>query len=627
VSLRLLQNLRTIRWAVLRRIWRHFDDLVLAERWNLVLSAMGTFAVALCELLQPWPLKVIFDYGLLRKEGEGIWSGIAAFMRTNPELGIALASLTIVVIAIFSGLAGYLETITMAAATQRIVFGIRARLFRHIQALSLDFHDESRSGDLLMRLTGDINLMREMLSGVTVALGSTFLILIGMTLVMAWMDPLLTVAALVVVPVLAFAVWRLSGQLKSAVSRQRKSEGQVAAAIHESLIGVRAVKAFSREREEERRFGRTNRKSLREGLKAKRLELVLMRLVQILIACGTCAVVLLGARRVAAGKITPGDLLVFIAYAQQMYRPMSRISRLLAHLVKAMASGERVVEVLERTPTVIDAPDAVAAPSFRGRIEFQRVTFGYRPGERALRQVSFTVEPGEVIALVGRTGSGKSTVFNLLMRFYDPQRGAIRIDGEDIRRYSISSLRDQMSIVLQEPLLFGLTVHENIAFGKPKAIREKVLEAAIKAEADEFIRELPNGYDTVIAERGVSLSGGQKQRIAIARAVLRRSPILLLDEPHTGLDAQTEADVADSLAKLMQGRTTFVIAHRLATVRNADRILYLHKGKLLAQGTHENLIATVEAYRRLCALQFGPEPMEADSGAGALLRLAEETGR
>ena len=621
-QLQTLQTLRAIRWAVLRRIWRHFGDLVRAERLNLMLSAMGTCAVAVCEILKPWPLKVIFDYGLLRKGGEGIWAGVAAFMHSHPELGIALASLSIVVIAVAGGLAGYLETITMAAATQRVVFGIRARLFRHIQELSLDFHDESRSGDLLMRLTGDINLMREMLSGVTATLGSTVLIFVGMTVVMALMDPWLTLAALVVVPVLAFAVWRLSGQLKAAVSKQRKSEGEVAAAIHESLIGVRAVKAFSREREEERRFGRTNRKSLKEGLRAKRLELVLMRLVQILIACGTCAVVLLGARRVAAGTITPGDLLVFMAYAQMMYRPMSRISRLLAHLVKAMASGERVVEVLERTPSVVDARDAVPAPAFQGRIEFDRVTFGYRSGERALRRVSFTAEPGEVIALVGKTGSGKSTVFNLLLRFYDPQGGMIRIDGEDIRRYSMSSLRDQMSIVLQEPLLFGLTVHENIAFGKPKAVREKVLEAAMKAEADEFIRELPQGYDTVIAERGASLSGGQKQRIAIARAVLRRTPILLLDEPHTGLDAQTEADVAESLAKLMQGRTTFVIAHRLATVRNADRILYLSKGKLLAQGTHEELTATVDAYRRLCALQFGAESAATESES--VIRIAQE---
>jgi ABC-type multidrug transport system fused ATPase/permease subunit len=600
---------------------------VRAEWKTLGLSVLGTFAVAICEVLQPWPLKIIFDYGLLQKHGKGMWTGIATFMHEHAALGLGLASLAIVLLAILDGLAGYLEAITMAATTQRVVYGIRSQLFCHIQALSLDFHDESHSGDILMRLTGDINLMREMLSGVTISLGSTFIVFIGMTLVMAWMDPVLTLAALFVVPILGFAVGRLSGQLKSAVSRQRKSEGLVAAAIHESLIGVRAIKAFGREREEERRFTRTNRKSLKEGMRAKRLELALTRLVQILVACGTCAVVLLGAQRAAAGRITPGDLLVFMAYTQKMYRPMSRISRLLAHLVKAVASGERVVEVLERTPTVVDAPDAMAAPAFRGRIEFDHVSFSYRPGERALRRISFATEPGEVIALVGRTGAGKSTILNLLLRFYDPEDGTIRIDGEDIRRYTMSSLRDQMSIVLQEPLLFGLTVHENIAFGRPRAVREKVLEAAVKAQADEFIRELPEGYDTVIAERGVSLSGGQKQRIAIARAVLRRSPILLLDEPHTGLDAQTEADVTEALSKLMQGRTTFVIAHRLATVRNADRILFLHKGKLVAHGTHEELFARADGYRQLCALQFGAErPHLVAETEPRILRLAEEAG-
>lgn len=602
---RIVPLYRKVRWPVVRRIYGHFSDLVRAERRSFTLSFLGTLGVALTEVLQPWPLKVIFDYGLLGHEGHGFWAPISAFMQANLGVGLLLASLAIVVLAVFAGVFGYLESVTMAAAAQRIVFGMRARLYRHLQALSLDFHDASRSGDILMRLTGDISMMREMLAGTMLAFGSTIFIFAGMTIVMLLMDPVLTVAALIIVPALAFSVARLSGQLKSAVSRQRKSEGQVAAAVHETLIGVRVVKAFGREKEEEKRFSRTNRKSLREGLRAKRLELALSRLVQILIAFGTCAVILIGARRVSAGQITPGDLLVFMAYVQKMYKPMSRVSRLLAQLVKAVASGERVIEVLDTRPTVADAPDAVPAPRFTGRVEFERVTFGYNETDRALRRVSLTAEPGAMIALVGRTGAGKTTLLNLLLRFYDPLRGRVLIDGEDVRRYTIESVRDQISVVLQEPLIFGLSVHENIAFGRPKAPRDRVIEAAVRAGADEFIRELPQGYDTLVAERGVSLSGGQKQRIAIARAILRKSPFLLLDEPHTGLDADTEAKVAGSLKKLMAGRTTIVIAHRLATVMAADRILVLDKGKLVAEGTHAELYAAGGFYRRLCDLQFG----------------------
>ncbi len=608
LNFRIVPAIRKVRWATILRIWSHFGDLVLKEKRAIAVSFIGTVGVALTEVLQPWPLKVIFDYGLLGQKGKGMWVGVAAWMHTHTAEGLILASLAIVVLAMLTGVFGYVESMSMAAATQRIVFGIRARLYRHLQSLSLDFHDASHSGDLLMRLTGDINMMREMLSTSVVALTGTFFILAGMTVVMLWMDPLLTVAALIIVPALAVAVGSLSGELKAAVSRQRRSEGEVAAAVHETLIGIRAVKAFGREEVEEKRFARTNRRSLRQGLRAKRLELALTRLVQILIAVGTCAVVLAGARRVHAGAITPGDLLVFMAYVQKMYKPMSRISRLLAQLVKAAASGERVIEVLDRKPTVADLPDAIEAPPFHGQVVFDHVNFGYREGEeRALRRMTFVAEPGRLVALVGKTGAGKSTVLNLLLRFYDPWEGQVLIDGEDIRRYTIASLRDQISVVLQEPLLFGLTVHENIAFGKPKAPRDKVIEASMRAGADEFIRELPEGYDTRISERGTSLSGGQKQRIAIARAILRRSPILLLDEPHTGLDAETEAEVSESLRKLMADRTTFVIAHRLATVIAADHILVLNKGKLVAEGTHAELYAAGGYYRRLCDLQFGAD--------------------
>ena len=602
---RIVPAYHKLRWSAMRRIYSHFSDLVRAERKSFILSFLGTLGVAVTEVLQPWPLKVIFDYGLLGHQGHGFWTPIAAYMRSHLGTGLLLAALAIVVLAVLAGIFAYIESVTMAAAAQRIVFGMRARLYRHLHVLSLDFHDSSRSGDILMRLTGDISMMREMLAGTMVAFGSTIFIFAGMTIVMLVMDPMLTLAALVIVPILAVSVARLSGQLKSAVSRQRKSEGLVAAAVHESLIGVRVVKAFGREKEEQKRFARTNRKSLREGLRAKRLELALSRLVQILIAVGTCAVILIGARRVHAGQITPGDLLVFMAYVQKMYKPMSRVSRLLAQMVKAVASGERVIEVLDTKPTVTDAADAVPAPEFTGRVEFERVTFGYKETDRALRHVSFAAEPGEMIALVGRTGAGKTTVLNLLLRFYDPLRGRVLIDGEDIRRYTVESLRDQISVVLQEPLIFGLTVHENIAFARPKATRDRVIEAAVRAGADEFIRELPQGYDTLIAERGVSLSGGQKQRIAIARAILRKSPILLLDEPHTGLDADTEAKVAGSLRKLMAGRTTIVIAHQLATVTAADRIIVLDKGKIIGEGTHAELYAGGGFYRRLCDLQFG----------------------
>jgi len=600
----------------LKRIYSYFGTHLRPYYSKLSVALACTFGVILMNLLRPWPIKVVFDYILFTREKPFRLGPVElpAEIFAGPKVGIlTFACLAIIGIALLSGIFNYFQTWLIASSGQGVVFAIRRRLFRHLQRLSLSFHDKSRSGDLLMRLTGDITMLREMLVASVLTFLSSSLVLVGMVIIMFWMDWGLTLAALSIIPFLSVAVFRISGEIKRASKRQRKKESALATIAHEAVSSIRVVQSFAREEIENLRFKKYSQKSFKTGLRATRLEAQLYRVVEIIVAFGTCLVIWFGVRKVIAGALTPGDLIVFMAYVRQMYRPIRDISKLTKKVAKAIACGERVIEVLEVRPQIRDSKHAVQAPRFKGAISFKNVNFSYEPPKPVLKNVSFSIKPGQFVAIVGPTGAGKTTIVSLLLRLYDPQEGKIRIDRENIRHYKLESLREQIGIVLQEPILFGFSIRENIAYGKPDASMDKIVSAARQANAHKFITELPDGYETILGERGATLSGGQRQRIAIARAIIKDAPILILDEPATGLDAETEAKVTEAIGRLTKGKTILVIAHKLSTVHRADQILLIDNGEVVAKGTHDELLEKSNLYSRLYQMQFAEEGLRSIS--------------
>src|SRR5260221_7808655 len=433
---------------------------------------------------------------------------------------------------------------------------LRRVLYSHIQRLSLSYHDHKRTGDLISRVTSDIDAVQNLISSVLLGILVNVLTLVGMILVMFYLNWEFTLIALLVAPGLFLVVYYYTHRIKKASRAVRRKEGEVVSVLEEALSSIRVVKAFAREDYEQQRFERESLKSVEAALAARSIKAKLPPLVEIIVACGTCLVLWYGARLVLTGALTAGEMLVFLLYLGKMYKPMRELSKMTDTISKAQVGWERIREVLENEMQIRDLPGAKRAPRFKGRIEFDHVDFSYNGGEAVLRDINLDIKPGQLAALVGPTGSGKTTIVSLLPRFYDITAGQIRIDGKDICWFKSRSLRQQISFVLQETLLFRATVSQNIAYGKPQATRAEIIRAAKQANAEEFMERMPEGYDTMVGERGVTLSGGQRQRITIARAIIRDAPILILDEPSAGLDAASEKLVFDALANLMEGRTS-----------------------------------------------------------------------
>ncbi|HLL57162.1 MAG TPA: ABC transporter ATP-binding protein, partial [Rubrobacteraceae bacterium] len=490
---------------------------------------------------------------------------------------------------------------------QETVFDMRDALYRKVHALGLDYHGKRRTGDTITRVTSDVKEVRSLLVDSIVEVGSSFLILIGMLVVMVWLNWQLTLLALLTVPFLFLAVKRYRLALIERMRVVRAKEGAIASVIQEAVTGIRAVKIFAREDDEVDRFRKESRDSLTASVDSSAIEAKFSVLLGIVGGIGTALVVYFGTRQVLAGSLSVGGLTVFISYLGLFLSPLWALSRQVNQIGKSLVSGERIVELLTAEPTVKESPDARPAPSFKGRVTFEDVHFTYEEGTgEVLRGINFKVKPGSRVALVGVSGVGKTTVTSLLARLYDPQRGRVLVDGGDIKEYTLKSLRDQISFVPQEPMLFRATVAENISYGKPGAAMAEIEEAAHLAGADGFIREMPEGYETVLSERGESLSGGQRQRVSIARAMLRDAPILILDEPQSGLDAEAAEAVEAHWRELTAGRTTFVIAHELRLVKDVDEILVLEDGRIAEAGAHSELMTSGGLYYKLYTLQERP---------------------
>jgi ATP-binding cassette, subfamily B, bacterial len=588
-----------------KRVWRTFAPDLFRHWRVLTVAILGMILSVATELARPWPLKLVFDYVLLGHPLPPRTAWLGRIVGSEPvHLLLPICGL-IVLVAASNAFFSYMNKYLMSVVGETMVVSVRERIFVHLQALSLNFHEKSRSGDLVVRLTSDINKLKRLLIDSIQDMGSHIIRLVGICITMMWMDWKLSLIAFAVLPFLYAATHFFSKRVKEQQKDKRNRESDVASIVTENMLSISLIQAYQAEGSERARFQKQNLKSLDAEIRTAQLSKSFKRAVQITIAGGTAAVVYFGARRALGGDMSPGDLLVFTAYLKDLYGPIDKFSEILVDLASAVVSGERLVELVDQPVVIKDAPDAKPAPALHGEVEFREVYFAYKKGQMVLEHLNFKAHPGQMVALVGSSGAGKSTIANLIMRFYDPVEGSVLVDGQDIRKYTLLSLRRQITVVLQDTHLFRKSIRDNIALGRQDATDEDVIAAAKAAQAHDFIMALPNGYETLIEERGVNFSGGQKQRLNIARAILRNSPILILDEPTTGLDALAEAQINQALQRLMQGRTTFVIAHRFSTIVNADHILVLEEGKITEEGTHEELLERSTTYRHLYDLQSG----------------------
>jgi ABC-type multidrug transport system fused ATPase/permease subunit len=569
----------------------------------LVVGALLEIVTTGLAVAQPWPLKVVVD-NVLKAPGHQATIGLPLLDRFegSPTVLLAAAVIMLLLIVGLSALTDYWSTSLMAGTGERLGNDIRESLFAHLQALSLRYHGEHQVGDLASRVSGDVDRIQDMMVQTLAILVPNILLIGGMVTVMFLVDPVFAALCLGAFPFLAVAVYRSTLHLKQATRRARRLGGEVAAATTETLGAIQVVQAFSLEEQSQSRFRDLNRASLAATLEAVRHQARLSPAVDAAAALSTAMVFWFGANRVLSGTLSLGLLLVFMSYVASLYKPVRNLAKLGYVTSRGIVSAERVRGILSESPDVRDGPYAVAAPTFRGAVRFDDVWFSYGR-EPVLKGIDLSIEPGSTVALVGHTGAGKSTMASLIPRFYDPQRGAILIDGQDIRNNTLASLRGQIALVLQDTVLFRGTLWENVACGRTGAPWDDVDRAIELALVDEFASRLPNGVATMLGERGVNLSGGQRQRIAIARAIVRGAPILILDEPTSALDAGAESLVVDALRNLMRDRTTVVIAHRLSTIRRADRVVVLKGGEIVEDGSHAALERANGEYARLAALQ------------------------
>jgi ATP-binding cassette subfamily B protein len=589
-------------------------DLLRPHWLPLTLAFLAVLGESVTDLLEPWPLKIVFDNVLGSKRLPDWLATLVYSTAGRDKLSIlAFVTVSVILIAIVGAISSYFEKYLTTSVAQWVSHDLRRTLYHHIQRLSLSYHDNKRTGDLISRITSDIDTVQDFISQVLLGLLVNVLTLGGMLAVMFYLNWRFTLIALSVAPLLFIVVYSFTRRIKKAARDVRKNEGEIASIASEVLSSIRVVQAFTRETYEQRRFEQQSLETVESALAARSLKAKLTPLVEVIVAGGTCLVLWYGVRLVLADEITSGSLLVFFLYLGKMYKPMRDLSKMTDTISKTQVGYERIREVIDTDREVRNLPGTRHAPHFKGKIEFSHVDFGYTDRPLKLKDVNLKLEPGQVGALVGPTGAGKTTIASLIARFYEPTKGQVKIDDRDVRSYKLKSLRQQISFVLQESLLFRESVWQNIAYGRPEASRQEIIEAAQLANADEFIVKLPEGYDTMVGERGVTLSGGQRQRIAIARAIIRKSPILILDEPSSGLDAASEELVFEALRRLMEGKTSIVIAHRLATIQQADVIFVIDQGTVVQQGTHDELMKSGGLYAELYETQFHhQEPIPAE---------------
>ena len=591
----------------MRTLFRLFRYL--RPYWGLVVATLGlSLFGGLFAFVQPQIVRWTIDRVIMLGRWDLLLGYSAMYIGSAIMLGVFLAA------------AAYLTQYV----GQKVVFDLRNELYVHMQRLSFSFFDRAATGDLMSRFTSDVDMVNMFLStGVVIAVGAVFM-LAGAIVIMSAMNLKLTLVSLSVLPLLIFSVDRMARKIRPMFLLIQQQMGKVTSVLQENIAGLRVVRAFAQEHEESAKFRKENEEYRQRQIRTVRLSSFYNTFMTFTSNLAVALLLWYGGREVIFGSLSVGELVAFNQYIFALVMPVRMFGFLITMIQRANASSQRIFEVLDTTPEITDKPGAVPLPKVKGHVQFDHVSFGYEPGRLIIEDIDLEARPGETVAVLGGTGSGKSTLVHLIPRFYDVTSGAVRIDGYDVRDVTLESLRTQVAIVTQDTFLFSDTIRNNIAYGRPEASMEEVVEAAKAAAIHDFIMSLPDGYDTVIGERGVGLSGGQKQRLAIARALLTDARVVILDESTSNLDAETEAKIRDAFKKLQKGRTAFVIAQRLSTVRDADLIVVLDGGKIVERGTHAGLVAAGGIYAQIYNLQFRGKDGAMDDRYGLLRRDVPE---
>ncbi len=599
------QNPHNMRQVVpgLWGVYRHFWPDIRPQWRRILISMLALGATIALRIIEPWPLKFLLDRVIPVQGNSPAPGGWLQTLDAGTLMWIV--ALSVIIITLLRATADYSSKVGFFLVGNHVVIRLRERLYRHLQQLPLVFHRQARSGDMVIRVIRDVNLLRDVTATAMLPLFASVMILVGMVVVMFCLEWRLALVALATVPLFWITTVRIGRKIRSSARRQRQREGAMATVASETIGAIALIKAMRLEEQFAETFAAGNRKSQSDDLKASRLSTRLSRLIDVVLSIATAMVMWYGARLILSHEMLPGTLVVFLIYLKRAFKPAQNFAKYTARLAKATAAGERVIELLaEPTESNLDRRTDVAPP-LTGQTTLDKVSFAYGRGRPVFDHLSLRIEAGQRVAIVGPSGIGKSTLLGLLLGLHEPTSGRITFDGRDAGRFQLDSLRDQFSVVLQDNVLFAATIRENIACGAGEVSDRAVCEAAILANADEFIRRLPDGYDTMVGERGQTLSLGQRQRIAIARAALRRSPFLLLDEPTSGLDEDNEQAVRSALVRLTENRTTLMVTHSLPLAATADVIVHLDQGRVVEQGSHAELMRSDRKYAALYRRQNG----------------------
>ena len=580
-------------------------ELLRPYRGSLAMILVAMLVQSTMTLAAPWPLKIVIDNVVVgRKLDRWLAHLIEPVLAHAHRAHLAeIAALAVILIAVFNAVASYLANYFTESVGQWVANDLRMRTYHHLQYLSLRYYDTHQSGVLLSTITADVLTIQNFASSATLGIVVDMFTILGMLVVMFFLNWDFTLIAVAITPLLLLLASRFKKAVKSSTHEVRKQQSNIVAVVQQDLESIRVVTAFGRQELEQQQLAAVSAATVAAALKAREVKALLSPIVSVIVSFCVAFVLWRGSLLILKGGMTAGELTVFLSYLASFFKPVKDLASMNNSIAQTAVAVERIQTILDADAVLPEKPDG-SAQKIKGEIVFDHVAFAYDASCPVLRDVSFTVKPGQMIGVVGPTGGGKSTIMSLIPRFYDPSSGSVSVDGIDVRNYRLQALRDQIGYVLQETVLFRGTVRDNIAYGRADATEEEIIEAAKLANADEFIARMPNGYQTFVGDRGDTLSGGQRQRIGIARAIIRNNPILILDEPTAALDTESERLVIEALERLMKGRTVLTIAHRLSTIRDANKIIVLKDGVVAEQGTHDQLLALGGTYAELYSVQF-----------------------